>query len=171
MDAVVSRGADHASLGKPRGIGLIQSNPQIGALIVVDPVEHMAVPIEPRQGRAIAKWNRETENLLALGKGLVKTLEKGVRTLAGLRRERHQFIVTLGHVVDPPAGIAIKQIDLVERLDEPAVDRHAELQFTQHAMDVVALGFAVTMGDVAHVDDDVGGYGYTCVPGGRERCR
>src|ERR1700730_1971904 len=115
------------------------------ARLVVAPVQHLAVLVEPRDGGAVAQRHVEFD-VRALGiEALDEESDHGGATFAGDRRERYRILIAPRLIEERGTFRRAEQIDLVEDLDHAALDRLAESELSQHGMNIATLRLAFGM--------------------------
>ena len=134
----------------------IERDTEMNAVGLVPAAHHLSVLIKPSQCRAVAVGNREVMDLSGLGKPLVDQRKKLFQTLAGDRRDG-DLVGLAGRLRrNSVAAIQIQEIDLVEHLDQVALQAFSQAHVFKHHFHIAALGLAVGMDDIAHMENEIG---------------
>lgn len=143
-------------VAQPRDVGLREPDRQVGRVIVVAPAENLAVPINPRQSLPVAQRDLQSDCADFAFQPAIDQRQKRLATLPCDGRQRNALRIAQRVVLEAHPGGGVNEIDLVHHLDQPIFDGFAEPEVAENPEHVSALGLAVSMIDVADMDDDVG---------------
>ena len=140
-----------------RVICWLQRNLEAGPTLPVAAAQHGAVAIQPGEAGAVAGVQIELDHPGRAGEAAIELGQQAIQPLAGTRRAEHhlgQARRGLGHA---RRVVRRQQVDLVPQLQQaPLVDQVVQPEIAQHLKHVGALRRALGMGDVAHMDHQIG---------------
>ena len=143
-------------VAQPRDVGLREPDRQVCRIIVVAPAENLAMPINPRQSLAVAQRDVHSDSADFAYEPAIDQRHKRLAAFPGNGRQRNALRIAQRVVLEPHPGGGVNEIDLVHHFDQPALDGFAEPEIAENVENVPALVLAVSMIDVADLDDDVG---------------
>src|SRR4029077_6099656 len=104
----------------------------------------------------VGERNIEPNEVGIVPEPAIDQVEQRVASITGRGRQSNALQITHLFLLQTVPCRRIEQVDLVEGLDQPFLDRLTEAEIYENVQDVLALSLAVRVMDIADMNDDVG---------------
>ncbi len=139
-----------------REIGRVEPNPQMGGLLVVLPLQDAALVVEPSQGGPIAERYGHLHGLPTRAQTVADRGAQGLQAIAGPSGYRKASAVFPAAGQDEVSLFLAHEVGLVEHLHLVPSERLVQPKVLEDGQNIVLLRKGIRMGDVAHVQDQIG---------------
>jgi hypothetical protein len=121
--------------------------------------QHLGMPMQPADAGAVGGVEIKLQHHACGGDARFDLGGEAVEPLPAQSRQQDRppgGRAAFGNVANPGAGVLIKPVDLVPRLDQLCALRGLDTQLMQHLGDVGRLSVGIFVRDVAHMNDHIG---------------